>query len=436
MGIDYYGVLSLKKNSTDLEIKKAFRRLAIHYNPERQRDEGVQAVFSLIAEAYDVLSDPFKRAIYDQYGEEGLKRGVPGPQDYIQPYVFHGDPLRTYRDFFGTSSPYADLLDVLANPLPLYELPEGRGIKRKEEPLIKPLLLTLNEIFFGGVKKMKIQRLVLSGDSKSTTVPREKILTIPIKPGLPSGTEILFPEEGDQGPTKIPADIIFITEDRPHDTFVRDGSNLVMVVDVFLREALTGFLVTVNTIDERILRVPITSVVSPDYEKVVIGEGLPLVENPKERGDLIIRFNIEFPAYMPNSSKNYVKKAFRVSSAGGEKGDTEYIQRLILADKLRRNVDSDIPLRRESDDDEKRQLRAICNPQIPEIVGFIFSNDVVTSPTSQQDNVTSYLKMVTHAANYLTHNHMTVQHVTLFTVGSRSREYVWCSFSCDDDDKT
>ncbi|XP_015513655.2 dnaJ homolog subfamily B member 13 [Neodiprion pinetum] len=362
MGIDYYGVLSLKKNSTDLEIKKAFRRLAIHYNPERQKDRGVQAVFSLIAEAYDVLSDPFKRAIYDQYGEEGLKRGVPGPQDYIQPYVFHGDPLRTYRDFFGTSSPYADLLDVLANPLPLYELPEGRGIKRKEEPLIKPLLLTLNEVFFGGVKKMKIQRLVLSGDGKSATVPREKILTIPIKPGLPSGTEILFPEEGDQGPTKIPADIIFVTEDRPHDTFVRDGSNLLMIVDVFLREALTGFIVTVNTIDERILRVPITSVVSPGYEKLVIGEGLPLVENPKERGDLIIRFNIEFPAYMPNSSKNYVKKAFRVSSAGGEKGDAEYIQRLILADKLRRNIDSDIPLRRESDDDEKRQLRDICNP--------------------------------------------------------------------------
>lgn len=55
---------------------------------------------------------------------------------------------------------------------------------------------------------MKIQRLELSGDDRSTTVPKEKILTIPIKPGLPSGTEILCPEEGDQGPTKIPGRLV------------------------------------------------------------------------------------------------------------------------------------------------------------------------------------------------------------------------------------
>lgn len=74
-----------------------FRRLAIQYNPERQKDKSIQAVFGLIAEAYDVLSDPLRRAVYDQYGEAGLKRGVPGPQYYIQPYVFHGEPLKTYR---------------------------------------------------------------------------------------------------------------------------------------------------------------------------------------------------------------------------------------------------------------------------------------------------------------------------------------------------
>lgn len=50
-----------------------------------------------MAEAYDVLSDPLRRAVYDQYGEEGLKTGVPGPEDYIQPYVYHGNALRTYK---------------------------------------------------------------------------------------------------------------------------------------------------------------------------------------------------------------------------------------------------------------------------------------------------------------------------------------------------
>ncbi|KOC69454.1 DnaJ like protein subfamily B member 13 [Habropoda laboriosa] len=357
-GMDYYGVLSLKKDCDDLEIKAAFRRLAIRYNPRRTQDECLSAIFSLVAEAYDVLSDPFKRTIYDQFGEEGLKNGVPGAEGFIRPYIYHGEPMRTYREFFGTESPYADLLYVLTQSSSLLEFPEGRGIKRKEEPLIKTLYLTLLEVFLGGIKKMKIQKLVLVGDDKSRTVTKEKILTIPIKPGIPAGTRIMFPEEGDQGPTKIPADVIFITEDRPHETFRREGSDLHMTVDIFLREALTGTVVTVNTLDDRTLRIPLTSVITPDYKKHVPCEGLPLPENPKERGSLIITFNIEFPVYLPVSNKNYVKRAFDTSE---DIRDTEYVHRLILANKMRRNVDFDVPVRRDRNDDEAKELEFMCN---------------------------------------------------------------------------
>ena len=108
----------------------------------------------------------------------------------------------------------------------LYDSPDGRSIKRKEEPLIQRLPLTLSEVpqsprslqfkfrflffifalqvFFGGIKKIKIQRYVFANGQKTDTVLREKILTIPIKPGLSTGTKITFPEEGDQGPGKIP----------------------------------------------------------------------------------------------------------------------------------------------------------------------------------------------------------------------------------------
>ncbi|KAK9300328.1 hypothetical protein QLX08_006882 [Tetragonisca angustula] len=353
-GIDYYGVLSLKRNCDDLEIKAAFRRLAIRYNPKRAKAECLNAIFALVAEAYDVLSDPLKRTIYDQFGEEGLKNGVPGAEEFIQPYTYHGEPMRTYKEFFGTESPYADLLYVLTQSLTLLEFPEGRGIKRKEEPLIKTLYLTLVEVFLGGIKKMKIQRLVLVGDDKSKTVTKEKILTIPIKPGIPTGTRIVFPEEGDQGPTKIPADVIFITEDRPHETFRREGSDLHMTVDIFLREALTGTVVTVNTLDDRTLRIPLTSVITPDYRKRVAGEGLPLPEDPKERGSLIVSFNIEYPVYLPVSNKTYVKRAFDTS---GDIRDTEYVHRLILANKMRRNVDFDVPVRRQPDDRELAFVR-------------------------------------------------------------------------------
>lgn len=71
--------------------------MAISYHPKSKGNNACLEAFNLIAEAYDVLSDPLKRAVYDQYGEEGLKRGVPGPNGFIEPYVYHGEPMRTYK---------------------------------------------------------------------------------------------------------------------------------------------------------------------------------------------------------------------------------------------------------------------------------------------------------------------------------------------------
>lgn len=94
-------------------------------------------------------------------------------------------------------------MDHLLNPPILYEIPEGKGVKKKQPPIYHPLCLTLHEIFFGGVKKMKIQRLQFVGTEQVHTEIREKILSIPIKPGIRPKTEIIFPEEGDQNPTQI-----------------------------------------------------------------------------------------------------------------------------------------------------------------------------------------------------------------------------------------
>ncbi|KAL2717067.1 dnaJ subfamily B member 13-like isoform X2 [Vespula squamosa] len=326
LGLDYYGVLSLTKNSNDLDIKKAFRRLAIKHHPKCEGNNACFEVFNLIAEAYDVLSDPLKRAVYDQYGEEGLKHGVPGLNGFIEPYVYHGEPMRTYREFFGTDNPYADILDYLTRPQSI-EFPEGRGIKRKEEPVINNLQLTLQEVFFGGTKKMKIQRYVFVDCNKTKTELKEEILTIPIKPGIPTGTKIVYPEMGDESPSKISADVIFIVEDRPHETFQRKDSDLYMIINVSLLDALGGTIITVNTIDDRTFRVPITSIITPDYCKIVEGEGLPLPENPKEKGNLILNFNIEFPVYLSIINKDHIQKAFESPITSDAIENAEYLHR-------------------------------------------------------------------------------------------------------------
>ncbi|KAL1508992.1 hypothetical protein ABEB36_003801 [Hypothenemus hampei] len=341
MGVDYYGVLQIPRTSTDLEIKKAYRNLALEFNSERCKNPQSYQVFSLIGEAYEVLTNTLLRAVFDQYGEEGLKRGVPGPDGYIPAYHYHNDPMLTYKEFFGTTSPYADLLDVLKDPPQLCKTTSGLEVCKKQPPIRHPLLLSLHEVFFGGVKKMKIHRLVFINANRDKTDICEKILTIPIKPGIRAGTEISFPNEGDQNPAHIPADVIFTIEDRPHEIFLRQEDDLILTTRLTLEEALMGTVITVHTIDHRIIRIPITDVVNPAYEKIVENEGLPILDRYPARGNLILRFEIEFPLYLTRASKDILKKAFLVSKTGSE-GPNRYesINKIVLADKILR-VDPD-----------------------------------------------------------------------------------------------
>lgn len=316
MGFDYYGILGVKRSCSQSEIKKAYRRLALKYNPERHaNDENMRRVFALVGEAYEVLVDHKLRAIYDQYGEEGLKKGVPGPTEYIQPYSYHGEPTRTFHNFFGTTNPYADILDYYENPPPIFDSPLGKGYKEKDATIYRPLALSLQEVYVGGMKKMKIQRLVFTDETCSELKLKEKVLSIPFRPGIYPKTEIRFKEEGDQGPTRIPADVVFVTEDRPHEVFARSGlSDLVTRRKVTLKEALCGIMMTLTTLDDRIIRVPITDVITPTYEKIVEDEGLPLLPCPRRaKGNLIIKFDVEFPVYLTKRSKKAFSEAFKVN---------------------------------------------------------------------------------------------------------------------------
>lgn len=96
-------VIFYEKNNSKVYHKIArlfsfrYRRCAVRYNPAQQKNGGAEAIFALAAEAYDVLSDPLRRTVYDQYGEEGLKNGVSRPEGFVKPYVYHGEPVRTFR---------------------------------------------------------------------------------------------------------------------------------------------------------------------------------------------------------------------------------------------------------------------------------------------------------------------------------------------------
>lgn len=136
----------------------------------------------------------------------------------------------------------------------------------------------------------------------------EEILTIDVKPGWKKGTKITFLEKGNEQPNVTPADLVFIIDEKPHSSFTRDGNDLIVTKSVTLAEALTGYKVHLTTLDGRNLTIPINNVIYPNYEELVLREGMPLQKDPTKKGNLRIKFNIKFPTRLTSEQKVGIRK--------------------------------------------------------------------------------------------------------------------------------
>nr|XP_061804010.1 dnaJ homolog subfamily B member 5-like isoform X10 [Nerophis lumbriciformis] len=338
MGKDYYKTLGIPKGSNEEEIKKAYRRMALRFHPDKNTEANAEEKFKEIAEAYEVLGDPKKRLVYDQLGEEGFKTGgvsssgAPGTSTHH--YTFHGDPHATFASFFGGSNPFDMFFETdldeddhfahfgrqfsfaggVKNGFP----GEGRrrrggpsdcpggARKQQDPPVVHELKVSLEEIFHGCTKRMKITRRRLNPDGRSLRT-EDKILNIVIKKGWKEGTKITFPKEGDQTPENIPADIAFVLKDKGHAHFKRDGSNIIYNCKISLKEALCGCTVSIPTLEKRLISLPCHDIIKPGTVKRLRGEGLPFPKNPLQRGDLIVEFSVRFPDRIPPQSKEIIR---------------------------------------------------------------------------------------------------------------------------------
>lgn len=326
MGKDYYAILGVPRNADEEELKRAYRKLAVKWHPDKNPNckELAEERFKEISEAYDVLSDNSKRSFYDAFGEEGLKgtagepsgsggstyRFNPSQADFIFSKFFGESP----HEFVGTSD-FEDFSSLFGGFF------GGRdhlrssmfGSKRHQAEQVELALgLTLEELYAGCTKRLRLVRKIYDDASKQQ-LPIQEILEIPVKPGWKEGTRITFQGKGDESPGREPNDIVFIVKEQLHPRFERKGNDLHCKMRLPLRVALGGGQVAVQTLDNRILHVPLQNIVSPNSEIVVAKEGMPVSKSPHEKGDLHIIFDIVFPTQLSQTQKSQISAALDAS---------------------------------------------------------------------------------------------------------------------------
>ncbi|XP_022887732.1 dnaJ homolog subfamily B member 4-like [Olea europaea var. sylvestris] len=294
MGVDYYDILKVSRNASEEDLKKSYKKMAMKWHPDKNavNTKEAEAKFKQISEAYDVLSDPKKREIYDLYGEEALKSGL---------YPPNGGGGRGFK--FNSR----DAEDIFEE---LFDGFGGGGPRKlkKAAPLENKLSCSLEELYNGSKRKMKISRTVLDDSGKPSTI--EEILAITIKPGWKNGTKITFPEKGNHEPFASPGDLIFIVDEKPHPIFKRNSNDLVVNRKISLLDALTGKTLNLTTLDGRVLTITVSNIVKPGHEMVIQNEGMPISKEPGKNGDLKIKFDVKFPSRLTAEQKSDLRRVF------------------------------------------------------------------------------------------------------------------------------
>ncbi|KAA6428084.1 MAG: radial spoke 16 [Trebouxia sp. A1-2] len=256
---DYYQALGLTRNATDVDVKKAFRKLALVYHPDRNASDTAKQDFLQICEAYDILSNPQRKGILDLHGEQALKAGMaetqPGTGWTGYSFDPSSGPEQVFSNFFGTSNPYEALNGLASSFESMAATPKLELGKQSTHSL----LLSLEDMYHGCVKKVTHERQVVKADGTSATEQRE--LSIDVRPGLPEGTQFVFDKEGDAGPKNKAGPVTYVLKAQQHPRFTCKGSDLLYTAQIPLYQALT-------------LSVPVTDIVRTGDKALVPQEGM------------------------------------------------------------------------------------------------------------------------------------------------------------------
>jgi len=328
----FYDLLDVQPNAGDADLKKAYRKKALRLHPDKGGDP---ELFKEVTHAYEVLSDPQKRDIYDARGEAGLAEG---------PGMGGMDASDLFSSLFGGGGPGGFF---------------GGGRQRQEPRRTKDLLhkisVSLEDLYKGKTTKLALTRHIICskckgkggkegamrrchgchGTGTKTTirqmgpmiqqfqaactdcdgngeiinakdrckncmgkkvVSEKKFIEVHVDKGMKSGQHITFPGESDQAPGIEPGDVVIVVEEKPHDRFKRQDNDLYTQAEVDLLTALGGGQIAIKHLDDRVLLVNLVpgEIIKHGEMKVIPRQGMPSHRH-HEPGDLFVALQVNFP---------------------------------------------------------------------------------------------------------------------------------------------
>lgn len=360
MSDDYYSLLGVSKSASDDELKKAYRKLAMQYHPDKNPgDAAAEKKFKEINEAYDVLKEPQKRAAYDRFGKQAFEGGMGGAGAGAAGFDFSGSFSDIFEDLFGDFTGRGGARRGGA---------DASGAARGNDMRYN-LDITLEEAFKGKTQSIKVSSSAAcdacdgTGAEKGTkaetcgtcngrgsvrvqqgffTIERtcgtckgtgkvikspckpcagtgrmrkDKTLSVTIPPGVEEGTRIRLSGEGEAGFRGGPAgDLYVFLGIKPHKLFKRDGANIFCSVPVKMTTAALGGHVEVPTIDGGRVKVTVPAGTQTGHQFRLRGKGMSVLRSAAF-GDMYIEVQVETPRNLTKKQKDLLKD---FDNAGGK----------------------------------------------------------------------------------------------------------------------
>lgn len=361
MGRDFYKILGIAKGASDDEIKKAYRKMAVKWHPDKNKAAEAEEKFKDVAMAYEVLKDKKKRELYDQFGEDGLNGhsgggGTGGSANFNSTNI---DPHEIFNMMFGSgngfgfggtpggfggsfsnsgfpgtfSSSTTFQSNGESNPFGSFSTSSPNNFgggsfshspfgssqnfahqnqkmnKGKVEKLEVDLCLTLEELYNGCTKRRKISRM--RKKANGSYAKQDNILTIDVRKGWKEGTKITFNGEGDEKEGYSAGDVIFVLKESKHNLYKRKGSDLVYTTEISLYDALSGGQIEIPLLNGITYTYNYPPLSGTTQKVKISGLGMPISKSPTQKGDLFVKFEIGLPGHLTNAQKEILNDVMR-----------------------------------------------------------------------------------------------------------------------------